>query len=362
MKYDKNLPYNDLPLLPPKKEIENKKILKKTINANRSLAKLVGSIQKIPNEMVFIDSLLLQEAKSSSEIENIVTTDDNLYRAAISSSQKELDPQIKEVISYKDSLWEGFKFVTKNDILTTNLFVKIVNTIKKNDAGIRKQTGTKVINPATNEIIYVPPEGEAVIREKLKNIEDFINTKNDDLDPLVKMAIIHYQFEAIHPFYDGNGRTGRIINILFLLKEKILESPVFYMSRYIIEHKNEYYRNLRNVTEKGDWENWILYILDAVEEASKDTQNKLDQLCNLMKETEDLIKEKKPKLYSKELIEILFKLPYCKIKFLVDANIVKEKTAGVYLSELENLGILESVKVGKEKLFINKKFFILLKT
>lgn len=360
MPYNKKLPYNDLPFLPPKGEIETKEILKKAITANKALAKLVGSGKQLPNQSILINSIVLQEAKLSSEIENILTTNDELYQA-FASDRKITDPGTKEVLHYQEALWEGYQWVKKNGLLTTNLIVSLCNLIRETDAGIRKTPGTKIINHKTGEVIYTPPEGEDVIRTKLKNLEEYINLDDDGVDPLIKMAVAHYQFEAIHPFTDGNGRTGRILNILYLVKNNLLEFPILYLSKYIIDHKAKYYTALRSITEKNDWKDWILYVLDGVEQTALYTQNKIDAIIALQKESEEYIKKKLPDIYSKELVEIIFRQPYCKRKFLEDAHLVKRKTAGVYLSELERVGVFKSEKVGKEKLYINKKLFDILK-
>ena len=358
--FNKDLPYNDLPLLPPKADLESKEILKKAIKANRSLAKLVGSGKQLPNQSILINSIGLQEAKLSSEIENVLTTNDELYRA-FASDKKITDSNTKEVLHYQEALWEGFTLVKQRGVLTTNLFVKLYNITKETDAGIRKLPGTKIANNTTGEIIYTPPEGEELIRAKLKNLEEYVNLDNDDVDPLIAMAVMHYQFEAIHPFADGNGRTGRIINILYLVKHHLLEIPILYLSKYILDHKKAYYNGLRNITEKGEWREWVLYMLDAIEQTASYTQQKIDSIATLMSETELLLKKRTPDIYSKELLEVLFRQPFCKRKFLEDAGIVKKKTAGVYLSELERVGLLKSVKVGKEKLYINRNLYDILK-
>lgn len=359
MSFDRTKPYNDLPLLPPKKDLETKKILKKTISARAALASLDASNKRLPNESLLANAVILQEAKLSSEIENIVTTNDELYQSL--ALENVTDPNLKEVISYPKALWSGYKFVNENGFINTRILIEMMQAIKETGTGIRKIPGTKIVNPATGEVVYTPPEGERVIIEKLNNLEQYMNEKDDVIDPLIKMAVLHYQFESIHPFHDGNGRTGRIMNILFLVLHGLLQHPILYLSKYILENKNDYYVKLRAVTEQEQWEQWILYMLDAVEETAKYTEKKIQDICNLMDGTTQVIKDKAPKLYSKELVEVLFKLPYCKRKFLVDAGIVREKTAGVYLSELEKIGILKSEKVGREKLYFNKAFFDLLR-
>lgn len=360
MNFNKKKPYNDLPLLPPKVDLETKEILKKVVLAREALAKLDASNKRLPNQYILVNSVVLQEARLSSEIENIVTTNDELYQA-MATEQKNINPGTKEVLHYPRALWEGFEFVKKNGFMNTNFFIRTVNIIKENQSGIRQMLGTVIANPRTEEIFYTPPEGENVIREKLKNLEDYLNNNSDGIDPLVKMAAVHYQFEAIHPFYDGNGRTGRIINILFLTMRGLLERPVLYLSKYIIENKGEYYKSIREVTEEGKWEKWTMYMLNAVESTAKYTENKINDICLLMDKTGEMMKAKNSNIYSRELVDVLFRLPYCKRKFLTDAGIAKEKTAGKYLLELERAGLLKAEKVGREKLYINKPFFDLLK-
>lgn len=265
------------------------------------------------------------------------------------------------MLHYQKALWHGYQFVKEKGFLSTNLFIQIFQIIKESDAEVRKTTGTKILNKKSDEIIYTPPEGEIIIRNKLKNLEDFIHAE-DDLDPSIKMAIMHYQFEAIHPFIDGNGRTGRILNILYLVNNELLELPILYLSKYIIENKKEYYNGLIKITEQHAWEPWILYMLEAIEQTALYTQKKIDAIIKLMNDTADFLKEKASDIYSKELLEIIFRQPYCKRKFFEDAAIVKKKTAGVYLSRLEEIGLMKSVKVGKEKLYSNQALFNVLKT
>lgn len=359
MTFDPLKPYNDLPPLPPKADIETKAILKKAISAGRALAELKGLGETMPNQSILVNSLILQEARSSSEIENIVTTDDSLFRAFAAQTSK-IDPATKEVLRYRQALWEGFTVLLERPFLTTNLFIKLVQTIRKNQAGIRNIPGTAVSNAATGEVIYTPPEGETVIRNKLKNLEEYIHEK-DTIDPLIKLAVIHYQFESIHPFSDGNGRTGRILNILFLVFNDLLELPVLYLSKYIITRKNDYYRLMRLVTEQAEWEPWILYMLDTVEQTAFYTRDKILAIRDLLNEILHFAKQKLPdRMYSKELIELLFYQPYSKGQFLLNAGIAKRKTAAEYLKELEKIGILKLYKIGKENLYLNVKLYELL--
>lgn len=358
--FNKDKPYNELPLLPPKKELENTEILKTAITANKAVAELKGVAKTIPNQAILINSLPLQEAKLSSAIENVLTTNDKLFEAFASKSN-EYDPQTKEVLRYKEALWEGYNKLKKNNLLTTNLFISIFQKIKETTAGIRNTPGTK-ISTSTGQVIYTPPEGENLIRDKLANLEKYINSNDDKTDPLIKLAVIHYQFEAIHPFTDGNGRTGRIINILYLVQQQLLELPVIYLSRYIIENKDDYYILLKSVTEKNEWTSWILYLLKGILNTAEATVNKIIDIKNLLDDTVKDMKQKLPgRIYSKELIELLFTQPYCKVEFVVNAGIAKRQTAAEYLKEIEKTGLLKSKKVGKEVLYLNQPLFELLK-
>ncbi len=361
MSFNREKPYNDLPELPPEAELETPAVLKAAIGANRTLAELKGKAESIPNQSILINSIILQEAKASSEIENVITTNDRLFEA-FSASDRSYDPQTKEVLRYREALWKGFNALAGQP-LATDLFVDLVQTIKQDDAGIRNTPGTVIANPYTNKIIYWPPEGEERIRRLLENLEHYICQPDGDsaIDPLVKMAVIHYQFEAIHPFDDGNGRTGRILNILFLVLKGLLNLPILYLSDYIISHKSDYYRLLRGVTEQKAWEPWILFMLEAVHTTARETMQKIDGIRSLLEETVAEAKHKLPaRVYSKELIELLFEQPYCKIKFLVDSGIAKRQTAGDYLKELEKAGILKSKQAGRETLYLNVKLYKLL--
>ncbi len=355
--FNRSQPYNDLPLLPPKAELETKEILTKTISASRALAQLNGAIRNLPNPSLFLDTLHLQEAKASSEIENIITTNDDLYQAVVADKKFD-NPATKEVISYKEAIWLGLNRLEKQPFITTNLCVELVQCIKQNTAGIRTTPGTTLSN-AQGEVIYTPPSGEQVIREKMANLETFIN-EYDSLDPLIKMAISHYQFEAIHPFSDGNGRTGRILLLLQLKLEQLLDIPALFLSEYIIEQKDKYYEGLRTITENNDWSKFILYMLDMVENTAIKGLDRLESIIQLMETTGQEIKEKLPKVYSKDLVEVIFKLPYTKRKNLIDIDLGTPKTVGNYLITLEEEGFLKSVRVGKEKLYLNQNLMNIL--
>jgi Fic family protein len=356
-KFDPKIPYNDLPLLPPKTEIETKNILRKTISAGRALAQLNGTLLNLPNPTLFLDTIYLQEAKASSEVENIITTNDELYKSFVADKKVE-NSSTKEVLSYKVALWLGLEELKTKPFITTNLCIKIVQCIKQNNAAIRVTPGTTLRNNQ-GELIYTPPSGEAVIREKLANLERFINEENE-IDPLIKMALLHYQFEAIHPFADGNGRTGRILLILYLKLSGLLEVPAIYLSEYIIQNKADYYTKLRGVTENENWEDYILYMLDMIEQTALKGLKRLHQITTAIEEMTTEIKTKLPKMYSKDLVEILFRLPYTKRQNLIDENLGNAKTVGNYLIALEENHILQSVKVGKEKLYLNPKLLKIL--
>lgn len=358
MSFDPRQPYNDLPLLPPQADIETKNILRLAIEANRSLAKLNGKLEIIPNPTILVNALTLQEAKASSEIENIFTTNDALYKGLSKESEK-TDPQTKEVLRYRDALWNGYEDMKKRPFLSTNLFIEIVQRLKMNQAGIRQTPGTTINNGTI--AIYTPPEGESIIRDKLKNLEVYINNSEDKTDPLIKLAVIHYQFEAIHPFGDGNGRTGRIINILYLTMLGLLELPVLYLSEYIINNKNQYYQLLKNVTENQAWEDWIIFILTALHNTSENTLLKIERIKKLLDDTINSVKEKIPKVYTRELVDLLFMNPYIRIKNLVENNIAERKTASEYLQAIEKLGILQSRKEGNEYIFLNSPLIEVLK-
>ncbi|MDG1765478.1 MAG: Fic/DOC family N-terminal domain-containing protein [Flavobacteriales bacterium] len=344
-------PFNALPPLPPKVELESKTVLRKVIRASRSLAHLNGAIRNLPNPNLFIDSIHLQEAKASSEIENIVTTHEKLYQSYVGEGKFRYGPQ-KEVINYKEALWLGFERLKDRPFITTNLCVEIVQCIKQNSAGIRVNAGTQLRN-SYGEVVYTPPEGESVIRDKMAQLESFINS-DSELDPLIKMALAHYQFEAIHPFADGNGRTGRVLLLLHLKMEGLLDVPVLFLSEYIMKHRNEYYRLLRGVTQEGDWESFVLYMLDMVQQSSMAALNRLNKIVELIETTSNSIKERLPKVYSKELMEVLFRLPYTKRQDLIDLQLGTPKTVGGYLKLLEEHGFLRSEKMGRERLYLNE--------
>ncbi|RCW60335.1 Fic family protein [Halanaerobium sp. ST460_2HS_T2] len=350
---------NDLKLLPPELNPDQSQILKQLIHSHKALAELKGFSETIPNKNILINSVTINEAKDSSEIENIITTHAELFKAISKDNYK--NPNAKEVVNYRRALWRGFELIREKQLLTTNMIIEIQNTIENNKAGIRRVPGTVIKNPQTGEVIYTPPESESKIRELLNNLENYINDDRDGVDPLVKMAVIHYQFESIHPFYDGNGRTGRIINILYLVLKDILDSPILYLSKYILENKNRYYTLFKEVRENKSWDQWIIYFLKALAETARTSLNILKEINLLIEETALEMQQKVPKIYSRELLELLFIEFYTKISYIQEGLGVTRKTASNYLSTLENKGFLSSEKLGREKIYKNIRLFELIK-
>lgn len=343
--------------LPPKNFQESYAILKKLALANRQLAELKGVAPSIPNQTILINTLALQEAKFSSEIENIITSQDAMYKQQILGDVV-FDSAAKEVGLYSDALRYGFDLVRKQHMLSLNHVEEIHLRMMPASQGLRKLPGTILKNPATNEIVYTPPQDYNEVRSLMENLMDYISIPDmDNIDPLIKMAIIHYQFESIHPFYDGNGRVGRIINVLYLVLSDLLSLPILYMSRYIIRNKNEYYRLLRELPKTNDWEPWILYMLDAVEQTSKETIILVKAIRDLMQDYKYRIREQLPNLYSQDLINNLFKHPYTKIEFLMRDLDCQRKTAAKYLNVLTEHGFLRKARLGRSNYYINIPLF-----
>jgi Fic family protein len=350
-------PYNALPLLPPATEqVETLGILKACISARAALAELKQAGELLPDQGLLINLLPLLEAKDSSEIENIVTTTDKLFQFAHEDSGA--DQATKEALRYRTALYQGFVQLTKRPLCTATA-IEVCSTLNGIEMDIRKIPGTVIGNQGTGDIIYTPPAGEAVIRDLLGNWENFIHAE-DDIDPLIKMAVSHYQFEAIHPFHDGNGRTGRILNILYLIERQLLTLPILYLSRYIVQHKADYYRLLNQVTSSGHWQDWILFILKGVEQTSGWTCGKIAAIRALMEHTSRYVKQQLPKIYSHELIQVIFEQPYCRINNLVERDIAQRQTASVYLKQLAEIGVLQEMQAGKEKLFVHPKLMRLM--
>lgn len=352
---------SEVKLLPPARLEETKPILKKLASAHRYLAELKGVAASIPNQTILINTLALQEAKDSSAIENIITTHDALYKEQLFSDVIS-DAAAKEVSLYAEALKHGFDLATKNHMLTLNHVVEIQKRLEQNDAGIRKIPGTVLVNPASGAIIYTPPQEYQTILRLMDNLMAYINNQEmHDVDPLIKMAVIHYQFETIHPFYDGNGRTGRIINLLYLVMEGLLTLPVLYLSRYIIRNKGEYYRQLQSVRDTDEWEPWILYMLEAVEQTSQQTILLVNGIKDLMMDYKHRIRSGYPRLYSQDLINNLFRHPYTKIEFLMRDLNISRLTAAKYLDTLAADGFLVKEKIWRSNYYINLPLFNLLK-
>jgi Fic family protein len=357
LSWDPEQPYDDLPPLPPVVDLESKAVLKQCITARTALAELKGAAELLPNQGMLINTLPLLEARASSEIENIVTTTDRLFQ--FRSIDGQADPATKEALRYGMALLEGFRSLGQRP-LCTRTAEEICSKIKGIDMRIRRVPGTALANDKTGAVIYTPPVGEDHLRSLLGNWENFLHS-HTELDPLIRMAVAHYQFEAIHPFTDGNGRTGRILNSLFLISENLLTLPVLYLSRYIIAHKDDYYRLLLDVTREQEWEPWIIYILKGVEETAAWTTAKIDAIRTLSEHTIDYVKKAAPKSYSRELVDLIFEQPYCRIQDVTDATAVAARqTASRHLKQLVNIGVLEEMTHGREKLFIHPKLMKLL--
>jgi Fic family protein len=359
VKYDRNEPYNDLPLLPPSTDLLDKEVLVALVQAARSLAELNRNTLRLPNPGMLINTISLQEAKSSSAIENIFTTEDELYKA-ISDTLKEgqANPNTKEVLRYREALWTGFQNIRSKNAIDLNVVISIYRQIKDSTQGIRPPQSEIVIRRGdselrSGEVVYTPPRGKVVLEERMNNLVDYLNETDKDIDPLIKMAIAHYQFEAIHPFTDGNGRTGRVLNLLYLVHQGLLSHPVLYLSKYIIENKDEYYHHLSAITQRQSWKPWLIYMLKGVEQTSRYTNQLIDDIVSQMEAT--LLHGKKElKWYSKEINEALFNQPY--IKMSVVGNITQKTsrtTLTKYMNELCEIGILSPRQDGKDVFYMN---------
>lgn len=357
MSWNPRNPHNSLPDLPPAVELETNRVLKQCIRSRTALEKVNQSAAFLPNKELLIHVMPLLEAQASSEIENIVTTTDQLFRSNVLESES--DAATKEALHYRNALYHGYQSLAERP-LSTATAETICSVIKQKEMRVRSVSGTALGTNRGNEIIYTPPEGEALLRDKLRNWEKFLHQDQSDLDPLVTLAVSHYQFEAIHPFTDGNGRTGRILNLLFLVEKNLLGSPILYHSRGIIRRKDDYYRLLLAVTRDSAWEDWILYMLEVLEESAEWTWMKIDSVRQLRKQTKSWLRKTHPAFYSAELLDVLFHYPYCRISNLVDAGIAKRQAASTYLNALCESGLLQQEKVGREKLFLHRKFLNLL--
>ncbi len=355
--FDPAKPYNALPPIPPADVLETIPVLRKCVSASRALAGLKEAARLIPNQDVLINSIPLREARDSSAIENIVTTNDTLFKFANINPDK-ADDATKEALRYRTALMQGFRDVQAKP-LGTRTAVLVCRAIKNVDLDIRQVPGTALAHHPSGKIVYTPPEGQALLRQKLSELEQFLHSR-DEIDPIIRMAAAHYQFEAIHPFTDGNGRTGRILNTLFLIDKKLLDLPILYLSRYINEHRSEYYDRLLAVTTSNAWEAWLLYMLTAVEETSLWTTAKIRAIRDLMDATVAYVSATSPKIYSRELIEVIFTQPYSRIGNIVEAKLGNRKTASKHLKELVAKGVLQERQEGRENIYINVRFLELL--
>lgn len=352
--------YTIMPL-PPTQAVETTAVLKRLAEAHRYLAELKGVAATIPNERILVDTLSLQEAKDSSAIENIITTHDEVYRSDY-LAMAFASPAAKEVHRYAQALKLGFDEVRNAGGIGLNTILRVQAALEANGAGLRKLPGTVLKNDRTGEVVYTPPQDHATIVELMNNLEAFLN--NDqllDVDPLVKMAIAHHQFESIHPFYDGNGRTGRILNILYLVRCGLLDLPILYMSRFIIRHKTEYYRLLQSVRTDGNWEPWVLYMLEAIARTAQQTIALVKDIRALMQQYKQRIRTEQPRLYSQDLLNNLFRHPYTKIDFMMRDMEVTRLTAARYLNVLVGMKLLQKVKVGRTNFYVNEPLFELLR-
>ncbi|MBO4815784.1 MAG: Fic family protein [Clostridia bacterium] len=347
----KLLPFNDY-------NLKTLRILEALNEASRLLAELKGFANSIPNQYILINAITINEAKDSSAIENIVTTHDKIYKVLTKSGFK--DEAAKEVVDYRQAIWRGYEIIKEKGFINTNILVELQSIIEHNRAGIRKTPGTNLINSATGQIIYTPPQEEKEIRDLLKNLEDFINNKEDGVDPLIKMALIHYQFESIHPFYDGNGRTGRILNVLYLVLNELIDSPILYLSNYINKNKMEYYRLFSDFRDNNNYEDWIIYILKGIGETSKNTIELIKQILQEMEAYKREFIEKLPKIYSEELLNALFYEVYTRINYVEEKCSVTRQTAATHLNQLTDAGLLEYEKIGRESIYKNTRLIKLL--
>jgi Fic family protein len=349
-------PYNQLPLLPPTTDLETRAVLRQCIAARAAMGELKQAARLIPNQGMLISTLPVLEARASSEIENIVTTTDKLFRTI--GGDEKADPATKEALRYSRALFDGHRSLQDHP-LSTRTAERICTAIKGIEMNVRKVPGTALVNAISNDIVYTPPEGETLLRDLLANWERYIHA-DDGLDPLIRLAVAHYQFEAIHPFTDGNGRTGRILNSLFLTSKDLLTLPILYLSRYINKNRADYYRLLQDVTRDQAWEPWLIYILKGIEETALWTTAKISAINALSEDTAAYLRQRLPKIYSRELLDLLFRLPYCRIVDLTANGIAKRQTASIYLNELVVAGVLQEVETGRKKLFVQPKLIDLL--
>lgn len=352
MSFDPERPYNDLPLLPPPGELETKSVLKLCIEARAALADLDRISRQIPNQDVLVETIPLLEAQASSEVENVVTTSDRLFQFAQTTDDK-ADAATREALRYREALRLGFELLHERP-LSTAIAIEVCRVIRNVDVEIRRVPGTQIINPRTRQVVYTPPVGETLLRDLLSDWERFLHNA-DSIDPLIRMAVGHYQFEAIHPFTDGNGRTGRILNVLFICEQQLLRQPILHLSRHINLTRSDYYDGLTSVTNQSRWQDWLIYLINGVRETAEWTVKKAEALIQLQEDTAEFVRRRGGKIYSHELVEVILRQPYTRITDVVEAGLAKRETASIYLKRLRDIGVLDEVVIGREKLFLNRK-------
>ncbi len=358
-RFDRLRPYNTLPKLPPRGELETPRVLKACIDASRAIAEFRGVNSVVPNAtQALVRSIALQEAKSSSEIENVVTTNDRLYHAS-SAAGEPSDPVVKEVVNYLDAVWAGHQRLQSGSKIDRALFTHVASVVLGGPTQVRSAPGTRVGNPLAREVLYTPPEGQDAINDFLDDLAEYY-ARQDGVDPLIKMAVGHYQFEAIHPFHDGNGRTGRIVNVLYLVQHGVLAEPVLFVSRAIIETKSEYYARIRAVTEDAAWEEWVLYMLGVFARAGREFGRMLRQIPEAIDDAMALARADMRKGFSEEIVHLVFQQPVTRISHVVQSGIAQRRTATLYLRELERTGLLDSVKRGRDVLYVNRRLMDIL--
>lgn len=348
-----------IPILPLPYDLETKTVLKQLSHSHRRLAELKGLARTMPNERILVSTLTLQEAKESSEVENIITTQNDVFSADIQEKESIKNPAVKEVLNYYDAISTGYLLVKESNLLTNNIIKQVQERLEGNHAGFRSMP--VYLKRSDGATVYTPPQRLESIEKAMSNLEAFINdTTALDIDPLIKMAIIHHQFESIHPFYDGNGRTGRIVNILYLVAMELLDYPILYLSRYITQHKGEYYRLLQDVRNRdgdnfAEWEQWVLFMLRGIEETASTSIVLVKEINQLMGEFKQIMRSSLGKLYSHDLLNIIFSHPYTKVSFLERNLMITNKTAGRYLDKIAEVGLLKKEKIGRENFYINSR-------
>ena len=360
--FNPQVPFDSLPDLPPTTDLNSPELLKATIEARSILGELKGALRSLDNPALLLNTIILRESQVSSEIENIVTTQDDLFRAYSHANSNNLaSPQSKEILRYKEAMWAGLKVMQEAGGLSTNVLVNIVQVLRAAEIGVRKTIGTKLANPVTKEIIYTPPEGHALILDKLSNLEKYIHEESD-VDPIIKAGLMHYQFEAIHPFTDGNGRTGRIAIVLYLVQQNLLQHPVLFVSAAFLQTRSEYYKLLNAVTAQNAWKAWLLYFVRAVAQTAKSTLSMVSAIDSLRQTINTEVEINLGKHYASEIASLLHQYPYIKISTLIDRGIAKRETASKYLNQLVEAGVLTDVKSGRDRYFINHRLVAILAT